>query len=173
MEELDNQVYQEVVNLIKTPSIIYEELARRTKQASNTEELERQAVNLKKELSQIVEERNRLLDAYKVGKVNLKELSKRQDELSERCYSTEKQLQAIQALRLERESNIDLKLAFESILQKIQAKAKDLNDHDKKKLIRLLVEKVVIGHDNVQIIHCVSPRAMAQENDQLYTGGSC
>jgi site-specific DNA recombinase len=170
-KELDEAVYKEILNLIKDPSLIQQELTRRAKEVSNIEEVARQEVALKKEIYKISIERDRLLDAYQSGVVDLKDLRKRHQGIDERLKILEKDERAFQALRMEAKGGVDLKRSFEAILKRIEARAEHLGFEEKRKLIRLLVEKIIIEQGTVKIIHCVSPRVFAQENCQLQTIG--
>lgn len=73
-EEIDKHVFEEVLKLLKNPDLVQQELYRRAKDASNSEELEQRAILLKKELFNLNQESDRLLDAYQSGVIELKEL---------------------------------------------------------------------------------------------------
>lgn len=172
-QELDDLVYNEVINLLQNPSVVYAELSRRAKLASNKEDIERQEVTYKKELLKLNQERDRLLDAYQSGLINLEGLKKRNQELDRRLNELDKEIKATQALKLDKQNLQDLENGFEYILKRIKTSADDLTLKEKRQLVRLLVEQVVVGIDKVKIIHCVSPQVIMQENCQLRVDGRC
>ena len=170
-DEMDEHVFQEVLQLLKTPDVIEEELARRAKEASNTEELMQREVLIKKELGKLSDERDRLLDGYQAGAVELKELKRRNQDLDARKRAFEKSIEGIQALKLEAESSFKFGAVFNNIFDKIQSKGDSLPFSEKRKLVRLLVEQVVVYQDMISVVHCVSPMAIAQEECRLKVGG--
>lgn len=170
-EELDKLVYQEVVNLLQNPSLVQEELFRREKEAPHGEEAARHEISLKKELIRLSQERDRLLDAYQVGSVDLKELGKRNQGLDSRRNGLEREIRAIQAFKMNREKDSDLKRAFDDILERMKLSADELSIKERQKLVRLLVEQVVVDRENIRIVHCVSPRVAAGEFCQLSRDG--
>ena len=169
--ELDSLVYNEVINLLQNPSLIQQELSRRAKEASNGEDIERQVILYKKELAKISEERDRLLDAYQSDVVDIKELKKRNQNLDERRNALEKEIKAIEAQKVSQENRDDIDVFFKRILDRMKVSANDLPLKEKQKLVRLLVEQIIVDQKNIKIVHCVSIRSIAQEIGQLSGGG--
>jgi len=169
-EEADEHVFQEVLQLLKAPDVIEKELSRRAKETSDTEELKQREVLLKKELAKLSNESDRLLDAYQTGALELKELKRRNQDLDIRKRAFEKSIEGVQALKLEAESGFKFGAVFDNILEKIQSKGDKLPFNEKRKLVRLLVEQVVVYQDMISLVHCVSPMAIAQEECQLKAG---
>ena len=69
-------------------------------------------------------------------------------------------------------SLVDLEKVFESLLQRMKKNASELSLDERRKLVRLLVEEVVIEKKNVKVVHSISPLALAKkvhENCQLKT----
>lgn len=169
--ELDDLVYNEVIKLLQNPSLIQEELTRRAKEVSNAEDVERQAIILKKEVAKLSEARDRLLDAYQSGVVDIKELKIRNQGLDERRNAFEKELRALEARKLNQENRDDIDIFFKRILARMKVSADDLPLKEKQKLVRLLVEQVIVDRKNIKIVHCVSIRSIAQEIGQLRGDG--
>lgn len=168
--ELDQLVFAEVLKLLRNPSLIREELARRAKQTSNKEEEDRREIAIKKEVCKLSQERDRLLDAYQQGLLKLEELSKRNRMVDSRKNDLEEALQGIQASKIGYNEN-KLEDIFNAILQRMQARADSLSFVDKRRLVRLLVEKIVIKSNEITITHCISPRMIEQESGQLHSDG--
>lgn len=171
-EELDALVFEEVMKLVKDPQIIQQELSRRAKESDN-DDIARNEINLKKELLKTSQERDRLLDAYQSGLLDLDGLSKRQKALDLRKTTLDNELGSIQSLRIQQELGINLQNALKSIMEGIEETSQELSFDNKQKLIRLLVEKIVIKPNEVKIQHCISPKIFFQnENVQLSGGGN-
>lgn len=170
-EILDQLVYSEVLKLLKNPSLVQAELARRTKEVLNVEDEARREVQIKKALSKLSQDRDRILDAYQEGLLSLEELVKRNRSIDTRRGDLEKSMQAIRALKLEHVGKYGIEASFNSLLKRMEEAAESLTFSEKQKLVRLLVEKVVVKADKITVVHCISPRILAKENSQLILDG--
>lgn len=171
-QELDDLVYSETVKMLQNPSIVRAELARRAKESSDQEDYERQATSYKKELLKIGQERDRLLDAYQSGLIDLEGLKKRHQESDKRRSALEKEIIRIQALRFDNANIKDLEKGLKSILKGMKLSAEGLTLKEKQKIVRLLVQQVVISPKEIKIIHCISPQMIMQEFGQLTLTGA-
>lgn len=166
-QELDDLVYGETVKMLQNPFLIRSELSRRAMESSDQENHERQEISYKKELLKITQERDRLLDAYQGGLIDLEELKKRHQDTDKRRNAIDKELKRIQALKFDKANMKDLEKGFEHALKIMKLSSKNLCLKEKQKIVRLLVEKIVISPTEVKVIHCISPKAIAQEFCQL------
>ena len=169
-KELDELVYREIVNLLQNPSLIRQELQRREKECKDIEEVKRQEISIKKELENLKRERERLLDAYQSGILDLKALSQRNQRLDKRRNEINNDLKALAAMRLEKEIGTNWEKAFETTLARINHSASGLPFKERQKLTRLLIEKVVVTKGEIKIMHCISPKNFP-ENMQLCCDG--
>ena len=170
-EELDALVYNEIIQILQSPFLIREELKRREKESGNIEEIERQEIATKKELEKIIKERERLLDAYQSGLLDLASLSKRAHGLEKRKVELENEKRERQNLKLMKEIGLDWEKAFEAILTRVKQASTELLFSEKQKLVRLIVEKIIITQGEVKIMHCISPK-MIHENCPLSSDGA-
>ena len=170
--QLDENVFSEIISLLQTPELIENELARRVKESSNTEELRQREILTSKELTKLERECNRLLDAYQAGVMELNELKQRNHDLGIRRKNLQKDLQNIQAAKIHRESGFNFRDFFDNALKKMKMKVEGLSFDEKRKLIRLLVEEIVIEKETITIVHCISPKAMEDEKCQLKADGA-
>ena len=166
-QELDDLVYNETVKLLQNPSLVRAELSRRAKEIQDQENCNREEILCRKELSKIIQERDRLLDAFQSGLIDIEELKKRHQESDKRRNSLEKEIKRIQALKFDNENIENLEKGLENVLKTMKLSAKNLSLKEKQKIVRLLVEKVVISPNEVKIIHCISPQMIDQEFCQL------
>lgn len=169
-ETLDDLVYEEILKLLQNPSLIRQELQRREKESKNIEEAKRQEISIKKELENLKNERERLLDAYQGGMLDLEALSQRGQRLDKRRNEIDKDLMALQAAKLEKEMGTNWEKLFEGTLKKIKSSASGLPFKEKQQLVRLLIEKVIVTKDEIKIMHCISPKNFP-ENMQLCCDG--
>jgi site-specific DNA recombinase len=171
-QELDDLVFNETVKLLQNPSLVRAELSRRVKESSDEDNRERQEILIKKEFLKITEERDRLLDAYQSGLIDLEGLKKRYQESDKRRNALEKEIKRMQALKFDTKNLKDLEDSLSNILQGMKISSENLTLKEKQKIIRLLVEKVIISSEEIKIIHCVSPKAIVQEFGQLQLNGA-
>jgi site-specific DNA recombinase len=171
-QELDDLVYNETVKLLQNPSLVRSELSRRAKESSDQENNERQEIVCRKELLKINQERDRLLDAFQSGLIDIEGLKRRHQESDKRRNSVEKEIKRIQALKFDNENIQDLEKGLEKVLKTMKLSAENLSLKDKQKVIRLVVEKVVVSPTKVRIIHCISPQMIDQEFCQLSLNGA-
>lgn len=162
-EKIDKLVFAEVLKLLYNPDLVEQELYRRARETSNTTEIEQHEITLKKEIVKLSNENDRLLDAYQSGIVELKELKKRSCEIDGRRKGFEKDLKNLQALKFETENRVEFSDLFGKILKRMETKGNNLSLDEKRKLTRLLVEQVVVHTNKIELVHCVSPMSLAQE----------
>lgn len=170
-EELDNLVYNEIIQMLQNPFMLREELRRREKESENFGEIEKREIAMKKELEKLTKERERLLDAYQSGLLDLTSLSQRAQGLEKRRIELEKEKKERQNLKLMKEIGSGWEQAFETILERVKKSAPDLPFKEKQKLVRLIVEKIVLSKSEIKIMHCISPK-MIHENCQLSSDGA-
>jgi site-specific DNA recombinase len=171
-EDLDNLVFDEVVKLLKKPVLLEQELERRRRAVdSNSDEIKTKEMMIKKDLSKVENERERLLDAFQRGLARLEDLSERNRDLDDRRKTLENELKGIQYLKLESEKDFDIKGSLKKLIPRLDKVSGNLHFDDKRKLVRLLVEKVVVEVDKITICHCISPNSLAQETGQLKGDG--
>ena len=170
-DKIDNHIFQEVLSLLKTPTLIQQELDRRAKEASNKDEIELREIIAKKEFAKLSHESDRLLDAYQSGVIELKELKRRNQSLNILKRDLEKELKGLQAVKMEIDSRFEFGNLFEDILNQMNNKANKLEFDEKRKLVRLLVEQIVVHEDNISLVHCISPMALDQQKCLLKVDG--
>jgi site-specific DNA recombinase len=165
-EALDELVYKEILNLLQNPSLIHQELQRREKESKDIEEVKRQEIAIRKEFNNLKRERERLLDAYQSGLLDLEALSQRSRRVDKRRNEINKDLMALEATRLEDEMGTSWEKVFENTLERVKRSASGLPFKEKQQLIRLLIEKVIVTKDEIKVMHCISPKNFP-ENMQL------
>lgn len=171
LAELDRLVFEEVMRLLKTPDFIQKELERRIKEKSSYEELSKREILNKKEHKSLQEIRDRLLDAYQAGAVSLEELISRNNVMDNLKRELQEEQQAIQA---EKMITMDHQTFYEdckSILNKLESSSGDLSFEDRQRVVRLLVQQVVIKRDEILVTHCIAPKEIAHESGQLHSDG--
>ena len=172
-EELDSLVWNEVVRLLKEPSLLEQEIARRAQENKQNAGKHLKQGKIEKELRQLSIAKDKLLDAYQEGScLTLDELRPRMEKIRKKAEGLETDLKAINALKEEHEKNIDFRATLEYLENRLTASSNDLSITDKQKIVRLLIEEVVISKESITIKHCIPSDLRATQNSPL-SGVSC
>ena len=154
-EDIDDAVWQEMLTLLQHPELIQAEIERRLVAANDTASPRRRIESLQGELSRIQTRFRRLLDAYQEGIVTLDELRRRNAPLQTRQRSIRSELETLQTLELDRESQLALATTIQQFLQRMRQAAQSLSILERQRIVRLLVREVRIGKGSVTICHSI------------------
>ena len=170
-KEMDDMVFEGIIDLLKNPNLITQEIARRAKEATNTDQTNKKEVTLLKDLNKLNQERDRLIDAYQTGVLDLKGLQGRHQSLNKRKNDLEGELKILEALKFEQEQKVDIEVLFQQFTKRVNVSSQSLSLEEKRKIVRLLISEVVVDVKNVTIRHCISPRMLEQDESPLSLGG--
>lgn len=171
LEELDDLIFNEIVELLRNPSLIEAELKRQIEERPEKQESLKE-IEVKKELEQISKARNRLLDIYQDGEaLSLEELRERIEKLNRRKSMLEADLKRFNALKIQREINQDPVKMLKEYTERLGKASEELPLQEKRKLVRLLIEEVVIRPREIKIKHCVPIQRRSEQNGPLVEAG--
>ena len=148
---LDDLVWSDVVSLLTDPELLLtawkEQNRMRENQGLSREEIRR----LKRQMIDANTQRQRLLDAYQEGAIELEELTARRQVIDEKIVKIQMNLDDFSRIDKEELSFANLR---ENIHQVCESLSKGLNSMSMKEKMRLsqkLIEKVVVEKYNVEI----------------------
>ncbi len=166
--ELDEVIWEEVIGLLKDPTRLQEEIDRRIFENKQSEGKHLRQEKIEKELFQLSKAKSKLLDAYQEGDcLSLEELQKRMEKIRIKSQDLEVQLKAVKTLKAQQEKDIDVKASLEYIENRLISSSTELSVDEKQKIVRLLIEEIIISDDAVKIMHCVPSRDKETEKCQL------
>lgn len=171
VEVLDELVWQQVQTLIEQPEIVVKEYTRRMdakkKEDSNYETL---LSKKKKEIRMQEQQKERLLDLYQVGTLNLAEVEERLKTLRLRITKLNNECALLNQEEKQKQQCLQLVEQFEDFKKKMNLNLPNLKFEEKKQLVRLLVSEVVVDVKNqdVNVKHVVP----VQKNVPLCLGSS-
>jgi site-specific DNA recombinase len=152
---LDETVWNHITELLRNPVLIEEEIARRTKEQSTGSKVQMRCQEIQKELLRLTKAKDKLLDAFQDGEcLTLDDLRKRMKAIDQQKNSLEKELKGMQAEALKNEQNSRLKYSIRHF-QDCLARSDSLNLKERQKIMRLLIDKIVLGENCVEIHHTV------------------
>ena len=159
LQELDSAVWNEVSKLLNDPSLLEQEIARRVDESKQDIGKHFKQERIEKDIAQLSKAKDKLLDAYENGDcLTLEELRHRMEKIKNKTDELETELKKIKSIKVQREKDIDIKASLEHFKKRLTASSTDLSMLEKQKIVRLLVEEVVIDDESIKIQHCIPPR---------------
>lgn len=158
-----------MIKLLEDPSLIQEEIRKRTEQAAKSDpirirkdKLITQKIKLKKSI-------DKLLDAFQEHLLSLAELRKRIPPLRKREATLDAELSSLEAQALFEEQSQSMIRDMESFLAQLRVNARKLDIENKRKILQLLVKEILVEEDTIIIKHCIKAKGrLGRENDQYY-----
>ena len=152
-DELDTFVFDQIRQAMLRPELLTAgEAAVVTRQPVPDDELlAGQVARLQRQLDDTDRERQRLIDIYQAGLVELTELTRRNQELSSRRARLQAQRQQLVADRAELTTNNQLRKRVGDFAKAVAASIDELDFAGRQKLMRIVVEQVRVTGWQVQI----------------------
>ena len=154
-DELDAEVWREVLALLENPQLVRSEIDSRLAAANDTASNDRRMAALRAESSRNQTRMRRLLDAYQEGLVTLDELREMNAPMRTRQRAVLSELDALQTATLDRQSQLALATTVARFLKRMREAAGSLAIAERQRIVRLLVREVRIGKDSVTICHSI------------------
>jgi site-specific DNA recombinase len=149
--QLDELVWADLCALLTDPAQVTHALARAHGGAWLPQELQARQTAIGQALSQLERQQQRLLDAYLAEVIALAELQRKREELDRRhatLTAQQRQLDAAAGQRLELHAVAD---GIEAFCQAIRAGLATATFEQRRQLVQLLIDRVIVTHDQVEI----------------------
>jgi len=152
---IDQVVWQHLIKLLENPQLIHDEIRKRTEQAAAADPLNLRKQKLLKEKTRLQKSIDKLLDAYQEHLLPLGELRKRMPSLRKRQATLDAELKSLEANALFQEQNKTTILNIESFLEHLRVTADKLTIENKRKILQLLVNEILVAEDAIIINHSI------------------
>jgi site-specific DNA recombinase len=152
---VDDLVWQEVLRLLRTPQLIQSELERRRTESLNTSPVQQRQDRVKRELTRLSQQMDKLLDAYQEGLMTLAELRKRSPEIKKKIGALETEQKNLNLRAVEDRRWIELSNSLETFLCRLNKTAQKMNAIEKQKVLRAMVKQITVGKDLITIHHSI------------------
>jgi site-specific DNA recombinase len=150
--ELDAFVFEQVRRVLTDPErLIAAERAVITGAPSDGELIAAQLERLERRLSQADQERQRLLDAYQAGLIDLEELTRRSKQIAARRAELAAEQNALRERNLELARENRLRRGIADFAERVLASLDELDFEARRRLLRMVVEKVRVSGWRVEI----------------------
>ena len=156
VEDLDDLIWQQVMDLVQKPELIHAELERRRQESLRSDPLEQRRGELTQNLKRTEQQIDKLLDAYQEGLVQLGQLRQRMPELRRKQATAEKELENARWKALIAEKTHQIEQSLEAFVGRLRQSAQNLSMAERQKVVRLLIKDIVVEVDNrITIRHCL------------------
>ena len=165
-ERLDAVVWQEIMRLLEDPSLLQTELDRRLQAAQTTDPLKRREDALRRDQARLTKSMERLLTGYQENLITLEELRCRMPELRKQQRANEAELQSLEMTAVDPTRNLRLVETLTEFRTRLRATGNVLEVTERQRVVRLLVQEILVGGDNITIRHSIPmPASSPDSND--------
>jgi site-specific DNA recombinase len=160
-QQLDELVWQDLCELLTHPEHIATALQRAQGGSWLPQELQARRENLRKARVSVEHQIERLTDAYLAGVVMLEEYTRRRQEVEQRLHAIAEQARQLEANVGRQDELAALVQSIEAFCQRVQQGLVQATFEQKRQLIELLVDRVVVTEEEVEIRYVIptSPRS--------------
>ncbi|HEY6341188.1 MAG TPA: recombinase family protein [Bryobacteraceae bacterium] len=164
-ELLDQMVWAEVIRLLEDPTLIQRELDRRLEAARASDPTRKREQSLQRELTHLGKGIERLLNAYQEGLLSIEQLRERMPALRQRQQALRAEWQAIADQTNDRAAFLRLAETLTAFLARLRSTAETLSVIERQKIVRLLVQDVLVGEDTITIRHSIPIPSSSSQNE--------
>ena len=168
---LDDLVWRQILELLRSPELIRAEMQRRRIESLNSNPTQQRKEQLERELTRAAQQMDKLLDAYQEDLLSLSELRERVPAIRKKIAALEMEKQNLEVRAVEDQRWHDVNQSLESFVARLNQTAQNLANAEKQKIVRLLIKQIDVGSDTVTIHHSipVEPRSASScQSSQLY-----
>jgi site-specific DNA recombinase len=152
VEVVDELVWEQTKQLIQHPELVFEEYSRRVHSKGKGElDLTAMMMKKKKEIHTQEIEKKRLIDLYQTGIISLEEITPRLDRIRERMKTIEQEYKLLEEEKHREQKQLQLIEQFSTFQAKFSSRLGELTFEEKKQVVRLLVEEVVVDSVNEKL----------------------
>lgn len=162
-EVIEPLVWQAVVDLLKNPTLLTDAWESEIQTNPNAPD---EPNRLQSRLKALETQWQRLLDLFQEEKIDKAELSKRKARIDQERASIQTRLEQFDRLAQQKQIKQAIVDDFETFCQKVNASMENPTPQLQQEVIRLLVDHVVVGKDEIVIKHIVP----ADDNGRLLPG---
>ena len=172
-KSLEEAVWKSIISILESPDLIEKEILRRMHDLEKSPIYQKQKI-LEGKLAKLELESNRLLDAYQSECFELKELKKRLSIIKRDKNNIEREMSEINS-GLSKKQCLELKHAVTHFSNHLSNSLDTLGLEEKRKLLRLLIQEIQIGKEDITINHILpfEKKSPFDSNARLCTYRGC
>jgi site-specific DNA recombinase len=155
VEQLDAIVWQDVCEVLTHPEMIATALQRAQGGQWLPQELQARRENLRKARVSLEQQMERLTEAYLANVLQLQEYKRRHQELEQRQQAIAEQIRQLEASVGRHDELAAMVQSIEAFCQCVALGLAEATFDEKRQIIELLVDRVVVTHDEVEIRYVI------------------
>src|SRR3984893_6029448 len=156
--QLDELVWQDLCEVLTHPESIAQALQRAQGGCWLPQELQARRENLRKARVSLEHQMKRLTDAYLANVLQLEEYKRRHQELEHRLQGVAEQVRQLEASVGRRDELAAVVQSIEAFCQRVQQGLAQATFEQKRQLIELLIDRVVVTNEEVEIRYVIPIR---------------
>ena len=153
-ETLEELVWHHVSALLREPELLLEQYQLRQDQSYGMPEQQEQ-LRLERKLGALQREEQRLIDAYQAEVIELGDLKERCTRISEHRAQLEMRLSSLKQQQQEGQRQVQVRATLEEFCRNMSAALQNPSFETKQRILRLVVEKVVVSDEQIMIKHMI------------------
>jgi len=154
-QQLDELVWKDLCEILRHPAGIAQALERAQRGCWLPQELQARQENLRRACVQIQQQLNRLTEAYLAGIIPLVEYQRRRSELEQRIAGLDAQANTLAVQTDRQQELLGLTQSVTDFCQRIQQGLAKATFEQKRQLVELLIDRVVVTNDVVEIRYVI------------------
>jgi len=154
---LDAAVWQEVEHVLRDPARIAVEYERRLEAAGRRDTGGLSSAAVEMQLAKLRRGMGRLIDSYAEGLIERAEFEPRIAGVRQRIHAWEVQAEALQDEAAQRRTLSLIIGRLEDFARRVHDRVADVDWHQRRELIRLLVKRVEIDHEDINVVLRIDP----------------
>jgi site-specific DNA recombinase len=154
-EALDAFVWHDLCRVLTEPALIVHELQRAQRGEWLPQALQARRRTLGKTLAQLERQQARLLDVYLAEVIGREEFERKRQEIERTHWSLRHQLHQLEAQAQQQVEVAAVAQGLEAFCQRVQPTLAQCTFAQKRQLVELLIDRVIVAHDQVEIRYVV------------------
>jgi site-specific DNA recombinase len=143
--------------------LLQAELDRRLHAAQTTDPLKRREDALRRDQARLTKSMERLLTGYQEDLITLEELRCRMPELRKQQRANQAELQSLEMTAVDPTRNLRLVESLAEFRTRLRARGNVLEVAERQRVLRLLVQEILVGGDNITIRHSIPMPASSSD----------
>ena len=152
---LDQLVWQDLCTILLDPDIITSQLQRAQSGAWLPQALQARLTTVRNALSQLERQQARLLEVFLAEVIERAEFERKRHELVQTQHGLEQQLRQLEVQSQKQIDTLELSQNIEAFCQRLQPTLEQLGFDQRRKLVELLIDRVIINDEQVEIRYVI------------------
>ncbi|UCG94382.1 MAG: recombinase zinc beta ribbon domain-containing protein [Candidatus Aerophobus sp.] len=167
-DRIDPLVWDEIKKVVKNPSLIRQAVEQKNVEYERVlEDFRRELYNIDNKVERLQNQKQRVIRAYRRGKLDLDELGDQKQEIQEEENRLDQEGEEIKLLLGSERNTRQNLLQLEEFAGKIQDSIDNLDFEQRRNIIELLVKKVLITSEGRLRVECIVPSGVSVATDAI------